>query len=246
MHYSTHLLLGWLLIGTLNAQTSINKDLRPSNTAIIFDVDDVILKRTVPVSDILWRHKAGLAKALFDFRLIKDTFTLYSMTAPVGAYISLFERKKPKLAPFARELATTRVLKPKTELIIKTLLSLGFELHIGTNETPNEFILHQERFPIFSRFTTYSFADYSTFPKVLQKPNPRYFERMKDRILTYNKKITNFIFIDDRTDNIQAARNSGYIGIVFTTADALESTLSEMGIMPPTDTVSPLLTSAIL
>lgn len=222
------------------------KEYRPSNTAIIFDVDGVILKRTFSVPDLLWRHKGELAKAFFDFSLVKDIFVLFRMTAPVGAYISLFERKRPALLPFARELVTSRVLKSKTVAIIKTLLTLGYELHIGTNETANEFTLHQERFPLFSCFATYTFAEYAAFPEVIQKPNPHYFEHMKDRILAHNPKTINLIFIDDRTDNVQAARDTGYVGIDFTTADALEATLVNMGIMPLTTTASPLLASVML
>jgi len=207
---------------------------KPSNTAIIFDVDGVILERTIPVPALLWRHKAEIAKAFFDFNLIKEIFTLVRMTAPVGYYISLFERKKPGLVPFARELVTTRTVNPKTICIVESLLAHGYKLHIGTNETDNEFALHQERFPIFSRFTTYTFADYSAFPDSIQKPQLRYFERMKERILASNKKITNFIFIDDRTDNVQASRDTGYFGIDFTTPEALEATLVTLGIMSPT------------
>lgn len=216
-------------------------DYRPSNTAIVFDVDDVIIKRAIPIFSLAWRYKIEILKALFNFRLMKDVFTLIRMTAPVGMYIALFERKQPGLVPFARELITTRTTDPKTVAIIKTLLSLGYELHIGTNETANEFILHQERFPLFSRFTTYTFADYSAFPDVTQKPQLRYFERMKDRILAYNKKTTNLIFIDDRTDNVQAARDTGYFGIVFTTPEALEATLVKMDIMPPISAKVPML-----
>jgi FMN phosphatase YigB (HAD superfamily) len=222
-------------------KNSTKNDYRPSNTAIVFDVDDVIVKRTIPIFSLAWQYKVEIFKALFNFSLLKDVFTLIRMTAPVGVYISLFERKQPGLVPFARELITTRITDPKTVAIIKTLLSLGYELHIGTNETANEFLLHQERFPIFSRFATYTFADYSTFPDVTQKPQLRYFERMKDRILAYNKKTTNLIFIDDRTDNVQASKDTGYIGIVFTIPEALEAELVTMGIMPPISTMSPLL-----
>jgi beta-phosphoglucomutase-like phosphatase (HAD superfamily) len=234
------------LTGFLDAKSVPTVDYRPSNTAIIFDVDGVILKRTVPVSSLLWRHKGELTKALLDFGLMKDVLTLFRMTAPVGAYISLFERKHPGLVPFARELATTRILKLKTVSIIKRLLSLGYELHIGTNETANEFALHQEQFPIFSRFTTYSFADYSTFPAVIQKPNPHYFEHLAHRVLAHNPKITHFIFIDDRKDNVEAACSRGFTGIIFTVPEALESTLVEMGILQPNDAANIILPMVML
>ena len=239
-------------VNTLTTQTTITKKsnelstttkqnlaktvYKTSNTAIVFDVDDVIVKRTIPIFSLAWQYKVEILKALFNFSLLKDVFILIRMTTPVGVYISLFERKQPGLVPFARELITTRTTDPKTVCIIESLLALGYKLHIGTNETASEFILHQERFSVFSRFATYTFADYSTFPDVTQKPQLRYFERMKDRILAHNKKTTHFIFIDDRTDNVQASRSTGYLGIDFTTPETLEATLVDMGIMPPSCT----------
>lgn len=214
---------------------------KPSNTAIIFDIDGVILERTIPIPSLIWRHKVEIAKAFLDFNLIKKVLTLVRMTAPVGVYISLFESKRPTLVPFARELVTTRTTDLKTVSIIEALLSHGYKLHIGTNESPNEFALHQERFPIFSRFTTHTFSDYSAFPDVIQKPQHRYFEQMKNRILTKNKKITHFIFIDDRTDNVQASRETGYYGIDFTTPEALETALVKMDIIQPSCIATPII-----
>jgi len=230
------------------ATASANDTLyNPSDTAIVFDVDDVILTRTVSVPALLWRHKIDTASILFDFSLMKDIITLYWMTAPIGAYISLFERKRPELIQsFISELATTRVLIPETVRIIETLLELGYQLHIGTNQTANEFMLHRERFPIFSRFATYTFADYSGFPNVMQKPDPRYFKSMKDRILSYNKETTNLIFIDDREDNVQAASASGYIGIRFTSPEALETSLIDLGILAERWSTNPLHPGVIL
>ena len=219
---------------------------KTSNTAIVFDVDGVILERTIPVLALLWRYKTEIVKAFFDLSLIKEVFTLVRMTAPVGYYISLFERKRPGLVPLAHELVTTRTINPKTACIIESLLAHGYKLHIGTNETDNEFALHQKRFTVFSRFTTYTFADYSTFPDATQKPQLRYFERMKDRILARNKKTTYFIFIDDRTDNVQASRDTGYLGIDFITPEALEATLVDMSIIQPSCTTIPLVPAVAL
>lgn len=210
---------------------SSKTEYNPSNTAIVFDIDGVILKRTIPIPGLIWRHKYEIFKAFFDTALLKEVTTLFRMTAPVGVYISLFERKRPGLVTFARELATTRVPKMRTVCVIDKLLGLGYKLHIGTNETENEFALHKARFPVFSRFTTYTFADYSTFPNVTQKPMHSYFEHMKEHIFLTNKKIEHLIFIDDRTDNVQAARETGYIGIDFSTPENLETAFIEMGIM---------------
>lgn len=212
-----------------------------SNTAIAFDIDDVILERSYSIPALLWKHKVELLKSILDFSLIRDLFYLFRKTAPLGAYIVLLEKRHSRLVGLARDLALTRTLNPKTACIIETLLDLGYELHIGTNEVWNEFHLHSERFPLLQRFSTYTFADYSQFPAFTQKPDRSYFEHLRARILDHAPQTQHLIFIDDRARNVNSARKLGFIGIVFTTAEALEQELVAMNIMPLKCTVSPVL-----
>lgn len=207
-----------------------------SNTAIAFDIDDVILERSYSIPALLWKHKVELLKSILDFSLVRDLFYLFRKTAPLGAYIVLLEKRHSRLVGLARDLALTRTLNPKTACIITELLKLGYNLHIATNEVWEVFSLHAERFPIFQRFSTYTFADYARFPEFTQKPDRSYFERLRARILDHAPQAKHLIFIDDRARNVNAARKLGFIGIVFTTADALERQLVAMNIMPQTCT----------
>lgn len=219
-----------------------------SNTALIFDVDDTLLNRTASVPTLMWKHKGALLKGLFDFKLITEVVQLYRKTAPVGAYMTLLERNGSYayLLPFARDLALTRVFNEKMACIISELLALGYDLHIGTNETWNEFSIHIEHYPLFHRFVTYTLADYSHYPDTLQKPDSRYFAHLRARVLAYNPRKKYLFFIDDRNDNVTAARMTGFIGIQFKSPEQLERELVSLNIMPPTCTMSPLATSVAL
>lgn len=64
----------------------------------------------------------------------------------------------------------------------------------------------------------------------IHKPNPAYFAAYQQQ---YNpEKKPYVIFIDDKLKNVVGARQSGMIGILFTSGAELKEQLIKMGILP--------------
>lgn len=93
-------------------------------------------------------------------------------------------------------------VEPASVDVVRTLRRHGYGVHLGTNQQP-------ERAAYMRRALGYDeLFDVSCYSHELgaAKPDPAYFERAASRI---GAEIGSILFVDDRADNVAAARSVG-------------------------------------
>ena|SRR6185436_14876250 len=116
-------------------------------------------------------------------------------------------------------------VKHGTADIIIALKNLGYRIDGGTNNKIKNVKYFQKKFAIFKLFTNIKCIE-SKY--ALKKPYDAYFKDYMRRFADKMKKY--YIFVDDKLENVLAARRNGFIGIHFINADQLYAELQEMGI----------------
>lgn len=113
-----------------------------------------------------------------------------------------------------------------TVAILEHLAEAGVDLLALTN-FPNEVYEEtRDRFTFFGRFRGVVVSGHEK----LSKPDPEIFRILASR---YGIEPSRAIFIDDREDNVAAARALGFRGHVFTTPEALAAELAGLGLPVP-------------
>lgn len=123
-----------------------------------------------------------------------------------------------------------------TVAIIKELSQKGYTHHIGSNIGNTAFIAlsdpeqYPELYEIFKHFDlTQSHVVAHRNGQVVKKPDPEFFKQY----LTKNNidlSETEIIFIDDKKENIEAARELGLTAVQFKNATQLRKDLAALGI----------------
>lgn len=209
--------------------------LSPSNTAIIFDIDDVILRKTASIPGAMWKHKWGLAKGSISPTLYYKVAILLAEGAPGEKYRKLFSQDYPGLAKLVDEIALSKEPIQETVAIIERLYVLGYPLHIASNMGKEDFAHFQQKYPaLFNRFKTAKVVTYTPNEESVKKPNPTYFKDLQNEINENENERKHIIFIDDSNKNVEAARKEGIISLLFTEATQLEKNLCTLGVFDQT------------
>lgn len=211
------------ILKTGNPSTSEDKKYAPENTLIATDWHNVILERKPKMRSIFswaavtylahanWKpfiegiREGNLAKANWKFQRINGE----------RKYLEWTKKGLTKPAEFVRSIAQQKEVIPETLTIYQNLNKQGFPIYSATNTGVIFCKDMQERFPdIFNQnFIKWGiFVDYES-NNPIEKPDPRYFEKLKKELDPESKK--HIIFIDDGRENIEAARNAGLLAIQF-------------------------------
>ncbi len=110
---------------------------------------------------------------------------------------------------------------PYSRKWLESLKKKGMKLYILSNYGKASFAINSK---------TYNFLDLFdggviSYELEKVKPDPAIYNTLFER---YNIKPENAVFIDDRSINIEGARNAGMQGIVFTTYEETSKALTEM------------------
>lgn len=216
----------------------------PENTVIMFDIDDVILKKpTDIVKKTLLNKWWPLTKQMFHWRtywnVLPSIYQLHGTGAGAEAYRKKFEKYAPAIAKVVSEIADTKMPIDGTLVLINKLRKQGYELHITSNMGEADFKVYQDRYSdIFDHFTRAKVVSYSPDGSPVKKPNPAYYESYLKEYQVPEKPYR--IFIDDKLKNVEAARKHGITSIQFFSPDLLERELSRLNIWEaPTPTPEP-------
>lgn len=117
------------------------------------------------------------------------------------------------------------VRNDEIEEIVGTLHG-RYRLVVGSNTDPIHYARSLEVQPAL-RFFADALLSYELGHS---KPDPAFFRVGLERI---SIRPEDCVFIDDRSDNVEAARTLGMTGIEFSSAEQLESELTNLGIVPP-------------
>ena len=232
MKKSLFALYAFLCLSGASITITGQKNYTPENTEFIFDIDDVILHKTMSGGQIaknVWKvlsfkivHKAG-GPAIK--KLMK------SGKGSLEGWIDFFEAKKIiPLVKVLEKIALSKELIPGTKKIVEELHVVGYTLRYGTNAGLREMIIQRKRFAsFFDMFENGKSVDFKSQKNIVKKPSQQYFSELLRDCCTANKP--HKIFIDDKLKNVEAARKAGMIGIHFKNPQQLRTELKNMGIM---------------
>lgn len=206
-----------------NFLTSEDKKYAPENTLIATDWHNVILERKPKMRSIFsWEAVTYLAHAdwkpfmegIREGNLAKANWKFQRINGE-RKYLEWTKKGLTKPAEFVRSIAQQKEVIPETLTIYKNLNKQGFQMYSATNTGVIFSRDMQKKFPdIFNEhFIKWGIlVDYKS-NEPIEKPDPRYFEKLKRELDPENKK--HIIFIDDGKENINAARNAGLTAIQF-------------------------------
>ena len=136
-------------------------------------------------------------------------------------------------AQFFEHIMRSKKVFSDTQKIIQRLHKQGYKLFYASNMSQDEVELHRTRAETettFSCFMDGMNIDDSPGKIAYKKPDPRYFQELKKRMEQICGSNVNFIFIDDRLENVKAAREYGFIAIHCKHPENLWKQLREAGI----------------
>ncbi|MFI5332691.1 MAG: HAD hydrolase-like protein [Candidatus Babeliales bacterium] len=193
----------------------------PQNTIQLFDVDEVLVRRTMSVKDFLWEHMGTL---LYSLPIGHKLLPLYCRGASASEFIKVCEDAGYKdTANAIRNMLLARVIMPGMTEFIEARKKEGYELHIATNQFQEGMDTYIKMYPEF--FKNFDFIYVGTpahgDTKALQKPDVDYYNDYLAKRPKPTKPHT--FFWDDRTKNVAGARKAGIDGAVFTDAEQAEN-----------------------
>ena len=97
-------------------------------------------------------------------------------------------------------------------------LKVDHRLILASNTDPIHFAHSVEHYPVLKNFERY----FLSYEMRLMKPDPAYYRDVLDRL---DVPAGDCVFIDDRTENVEAARGVGIASIRFISVDQLERNL---------------------
>lgn len=199
----------------------------PANTIIATDIDDVILKRNkVSLFVKVVKHAPAMIKYL---KLAKKRSKLTGCHGYQSEriYIDCLKNGDFATARAIRTVATrSKKLNTDTLLVYQKLRAQGFKFNMATN-IGSIFIKDTKRkFPhVFnSSFIQDGMTVDFSVSNIIKKPDIRYFAQLQETVNPNGDK--HVIFIDDKLENVVAARKAGLIAIQFINAQQLTRELA--------------------
>jgi 2-haloacid dehalogenase len=113
-----------------------------------------------------------------------------------------------------------------TVALVEQLHAQGLPLYVLSNFSAETFPLARERFSFFERFTGMVISG----AEGMKKPDPRIYDLLIER---FGLTPARTLFIDDRHENAQAARDAGWQALRFASAAGLRADLHALGLLPP-------------
>ncbi len=203
----------------------------PENLIIATDLDDVLLKR----------KNGAIFKTIFTkFPQCKKLYKAYKERKKIagstgekfgeGFYLYLKEEGLDDLANIIKDICLAKKIKKRTLKIMRNMANQGYEFYTATNIGSIFFAELQKKFPeTFNNvFIRHGMTVDFTQEEVIQKPDHRYFEQLKEKLNPSNDK--DILFIDDKLENVAAARECGLLAIHFKSAKQLKRELHNYGI----------------
>lgn len=228
----THLLaILCILSGPLKAQPVFT----PKNTTIFFDLHDVVLKR-----DTMARFKLAMKNMRASLNLTLSGVSRRDCANGEAYALKLKKHGYAKEAELVRQFSAAYKVNQDVVEIMQLLQAKGYTVSMASNigEQHLEDLMnlnvisgkhrkaHGKIRNALELFQDLVFVDYLS-NDVIAKPNPEYFEMLKD-IATDKARV---IFIDDNMQNVTVAQCCGLQGIHFTSAKQLRRDLQKLGIL---------------
>lgn len=216
-----------LLAYICNGHTADALTLTPTNSRFATDVDHVLLSPNRSQEDMLsW----GAAKYLWhsSWSSFLKGWSNFKRINGERKYVEWMEKGLTEPAEFVRSITQQKEIILETLELYQKLHAQGFQFYTATNIGSIFFGDIQKKFSnVFNdTFIKHGMTvDYSV-KNPIEKPDPRYFEMLKAKINPDGKYY--ILFIDDKKENVEAARKAGLLAIQFDNAKQLAEDLKNL------------------
>ena len=197
----------------------------PENTIFAFDMHKVFMKQN------FWQLTKSLAKT-YHFSVLKfltpSSFKRWHKVGEVA--FSDLEKQHPKLKGISRHFEEFMLNQPfmlDTVDIIKGLKHKGYKIYVLSNCAQETYEKLQIKFPaIFTLFD----GEYLPNNKnnYHHKPQLSFYKGFKSYVAQKGHNLKQIIFIDDKKENIVAAREENILGIQFENAKKLHTDIQKL------------------
>jgi len=204
---------------------------KASRPIIAFDLHGVVLKyEWLKIFPTLFRfnHKWALIKNLYKLPF-RRLFSMVRRTPSFEQFLQAAGQGNEYLRDLLIELSVQQKVNREVANVVQRLSEHGYTLHVLSNIGAESFRRLQTKFAtLFHCFTfvlTSNPVDHNG--ALLRKPDPAFFTHYLERI---KAEAANIVFVDDRRENVEAARKLGMRAIHFKNARQLSAELTKMGI----------------
>ncbi len=217
----------WAMDGE-QKEVAAQEALTPQNTRITFDIDDVILQ--FPKGAIRKFFLKNLWLILKNISLAPQIRKMVKRHAGGLEYVDFFkEQRCPELAQAIEKLLHSKIVKEGMGELISELDGLGYVKDVASNMGTRDYEFYaQQKYPETFRYFKYAkVVDYGSDRRPARKPSQEYFQ---EYLQESGNSARTKLFIDDREENVAAARRAGFEGIQFESAQQLRGELIRRGI----------------
>lgn len=237
MNKSSFITLFLFLISHLSFAVVLNPPIKstnliPSNTVIMFDVDDVLIKRGFwesweeywhiirdcnffdVVKFIGWHllHVSSLADNLYN----RDIHAYLDELAQEWPFLQQETAQGTILARIKRAITASKPIARMQEILL-TLHDQGYPITLATNQTFSTLrrIIDVGNLPDYSYYTLIFTSDRCepSNPILIRKPHKEYYQCFKKVLAQTGLTPAHYIFIDDRYKNVVNSAKEGIISI---------------------------------
>jgi 2-haloacid dehalogenase len=197
---------------------------------IVFDLGNVLISWDL---DKLYaplipdeNERAAFYKILYPIDAENDRGRSWAEILPSA--IKLFPDKEPLFIALRDHwIKTLGYPIDGTVKILESLKTQGYRLYVGSNWGEETFALARPRMPFLDLFDGLQVS----YAIKLLKPDIAFYEHLEK---SFGFDLKESVFIDDRADNIEAAKKAGMDGILFLNPSQLSKDLALRGVTVPT------------
>jgi FMN phosphatase YigB (HAD superfamily) len=210
----------------------------PDTHIFLWDLHDVILEKSLWnwfISCIRFKRKRELIGKL-DSKTIKIVFIFLCEKLKLTKKQMVSEEliktaqdaNNDALIELIMNVCTSYSPIKKTVAIMQDLTQLGYTHHLGSNIGKTVFDDCTQQFPAIFNLFKEATIPFESAKKMIKKPHPEFFYAHAQK---NNAQPEQFIFIDDKLVNVQAAREVGMHAIHFKNARQLRKELIRNNIL---------------
>ncbi len=204
---------------------------------IVWDIHKVILQKdfySMACAFIQYPYWIDIFKKL-NLNLIKQCAFLTWTGSTSDEFIHIAQKyKNPKMAQLISTIGNKQKPIKGTIKIIKTLHKNNAQQYVGSNIGPIMFDDLQKKMPHLFNDTIFDLehSQIGTYngQTIIKKPNPVFFHQFLQKNNLYDNP-ESILFIDDKIENIKAARTFGMRAILFKNPQQLRTQLIKYGIL---------------
>lgn len=226
--------LGLALFSVTVQAVELQTPCTPANTTIAFDIDQVLLDLSQPISSTLWNYRWDVAKNIVNPYIVYCIICLLYQQATGRAYLELFKAQAPRLAEMVEHIMLDKKPIEGMEETVQQLRTRAYKLAIASNMGAEDFAYYKQKFPsLFDNFDYAKVVPHAAdgIPLIKKKPSLEYFQGLKAELAEHGLVKENLIFIDDKKRNVDASIKEGFYGIQFKNTLQFQADLAKLGVI---------------